>query len=639
MEQVLGTFSRKLVILCLQILIVVGAFLGSFLLRFDLTIPEPFRLPLLWMLPPLVLTKLAIFWSLGLFSGWWRYVSIPDLVVVLRASAFGSLAFMPIALFAHRIAAFPRSVLIIDAILCFLMMGGVRVGARVLREKVEQWRKGRRIRQEVLIVGAGAVGQTFVREIQQNPHLQMSVIGFVDSDPQRQKLRFLGIPVLGIPAGLAAIFDRHRVDQVIIAQSAVDPPTLQGIVETCRRAGIRSKILPAVGTILNGEVSIRQIRDVQVEDLLGRPPVQLDIAGIRDYLQGRRILVTGAGGSIGSEICRQVAAFAPERLILLDHAETPLFHIEQELKERFPDLTLHPCLADIRDRSGIRSLFSAFSPEVVFHAAAYKHVPMSECNPVEAVRNNVFGTRVVADCAHAAGVGKFVMVSTDKAVNPTNAMGASKRAAEIYVQSLASRSATALVTVRFGNVLGSNGSVVPTFRQQIAKGGPVTVTHPEVTRYFMTIPEAVQLVLQAGSMGQGGEIFLLDMGEPVKIVTLAEEMIRLSGLRLNHDIQIVFTGLRPGEKLYEELLLAGEGVVPTPHRKIKVARAALCDAAILERQLEWLFRALRQRNQARIIGLLQEIVPEYTAEPRKDPRPLPLPTGSGKVLRLKVVPR
>ncbi|MBE0596462.1 MAG: polysaccharide biosynthesis protein [Desulfuromonadales bacterium] len=639
MDGVLGTFGRKLLILAAQVLIIVGAFAGSFLLRFDLTIPEPFLPAFFWLILPLVLIKLIVFWGLGLFSGWWRYISIPDLMVVLRANAFGSLAFAPVALATHQIASFPRSVLILDAILCFLLMGGMRVGVRVLREELEQRRKGSRNLQEVLIVGAGAVGQTFVREIRQNPHLNMSVLGFVDGDPQRQSLKFLGVPVLGTPSMLAAILRQHRLDQVIVAQTAVDPPTLKNIVETCQRAGVRSKILPAVGTILNGDVSIRQIRDVQLEDLLGRPPVQLDIQGIRDYLHGRRILVTGAGGSIGSEICRQVAAFAPDRLILLDHAETPLFHIEQELRHHFPTLPLAPCLADVRDRSGIQALFALYRPEVVFHAAAYKHVPMSECNPVEAVRNNVFGTRNVADCANRHGVLKFVMVSTDKAVNPTNAMGASKRAAEIYVQSLAARSSTPLVTVRFGNVLGSNGSVVPTFRQQIERGGPVTVTHPEVTRYFMTIPEAVQLVLQAGSMGQGGEIFLLDMGEPVKIVKLAEEMIRLSGLRLKEDIEIVFTGLRPGEKLYEELLLAGEGILPTPHCKIKVARSTPCEPALLERQLERLFQLLRQRDAIRIFQTLQEIVPEYVTTGGKAGGDAIAAPAIAKVLHLKVVPR
>ncbi len=611
MEQRLGFFGRKLLLVGIQSVIVIAAFWASFLLRFDLSIPENFVFAAFWLMPPLIVSKLLVFWATGLFSGWWRYVSLPDLLTVLRANIYGSLAFLPIALLFFRLSGFPRSVLIFDAILCFLLMCGVRVIARLLREQMDMNRKGKRNRQTVLIVGAGAVGQTFVREIRQNPNLNMSVRGFIDSDPDRQKQRFLGIPVLGTPMDLDKIFHRDRIDLVIIAQAAVDPRTLSKIVEKCRENGIASKILPAVGTFLNGEVSVRQVREVRVEDLLGRPAVRLNVEEIRQYLTGKRILVTGAGGSIGSEICRQVAIFSPETLILLDHAETPLFHIEGELRGLFPKLDLHPCLNDIRDRTGLRAVFAAHRPDVVFHAAAYKHVPMSECNPIEAVRNNIFGTRTVADLANEFGVGKFVMISTDKAVNPTNTMGASKRAAEIYVQALARRSATQMVTVRFGNVLGSNGSVVPTFRQQIERGGPVTVTHPEVTRFFMTIPEAVQLVLQAGSMGNGGEIFLLDMGKPVKIVHLAEEMIRLSMVGTQREIPIVFTGLRPGEKLYEELLLAGEGIQPTRHEKIKVAKATFYDEERLFSLLEQMHLAARTMKPLRVLRLLNEIVPEF----------------------------
>lgn len=611
MEMLLSNGSRKLLILFIQIFIIVTSFLLAFCLRFDLNIPPAFLRTALWLMPILILVKLATFWWMNLFSGWWRYISLPDLLVVLRANALASATLYPIAEIAHRTVGFPRSVLIIDALLCFLFMGGVRVSARMLREQLELRRKGGRNGQAVLIVGAGAVGQTFVREIRQNPNLNMTILGFVDDDPERQKLRFQGVPVLGTTRELPRIIERQEAGLVIIAQPAVDAQTLQKIVETCRRGGVQSKILPAVSTIMNGDISVRQLRDVQVDDLLGRPPVLLDVGQIREYLKGKRILVTGAGGSIGSEICRQVASFAPESLLLLDHAETPLFNIENELRERFPGQVLQPCLADVRDRCGIRALFAAQWPEVVFHAAAYKHVPMSECNPIEAVRNNVFGTRIVADTADEFGVKKFVMVSTDKAVNPANAMGASKRAAEIYVQCLSRRSSTHLVTVRFGNVLGSNGSVVPIFRRQIEQGGPVTVTHPEVTRFFMTIPEAVQLVLQAGSMGQGGEIFLLEMGEPIKILRLAEEIIRLSGLRVHQDIEIVFTGLRPGEKLHEELLLPAEGMMPTRHAKIKIAHSTPYDAEMLLEQMERLYLATRQMDRHRVLGALAEIVPEY----------------------------
>jgi FlaA1/EpsC-like NDP-sugar epimerase len=371
------------------------------------------------------------------------------------------------------------------------------------------------------------------------------------------------------------------------------------------------KTLPSVGGLLDGSVSIEQIKDVSLDDLLGRDPVRLDTQKISAYLRGKRVLITGAGGSIGSELCRQVARFSPEKLVLFENGETPLFSIEQELRDKYPKLRIYPIIGDIRYRARVEAIFDEFLPEVVFHAAAYKHVPMMEFNPAEAVNNNVRGTQVVAQAAHMFKAEHFVMVSTDKAVNPTNIMGTTKRAAEKLVQALARRSSTRFVTVRFGNVLGSNGSVIPTFQEQIRNGGPITVTHKNITRYFMTIPEAAQLVLQAGSMGEGGEIYLLDMGEPVKILHLAEELIRLSGKEPYEDIDITFTGLRPGEKLYEELLLDGEGVKPTTHEKICVARSVQEDETTLQGQLDELFDSARKLDLGRTVEVLREIVPEY----------------------------
>jgi FlaA1/EpsC-like NDP-sugar epimerase len=437
------------------------------------------------------------------------------------------------------------------------------------------------------------------------------VVGFLDDDPRKKGERFQGIRVLGRQGNLAAVCSKNNVHEVIIAIPSASNREIRRIVERCLAAGVKFKTLPGVGDLIDGRVSVQHIREVDLEDLLGREPARLDVEKIRAYLSGKRVLVTGAGGSIGSEICRQVARFAPGKIILFDNAETPLFHIEQELLKNFPDVRLIPIVGDIRYRARVEAIFDEFIPEVVFHAAAYKHVPMMEHNPAESVNNNVRGTKIIADAAHAFGAKNFVMISTDKAVNPTNVMGATKRAAELYVQSLSRRSRTHFVTVRFGNVLGSNGSVVPTFKEQIRKGGPVTVTHPEVTRFFMTIPEASQLVLQAGSMGKGGEIFLLDMGEPVKIVHLAEELIRLSGLRPYEDIDITFTGLRPGEKLYEELLLSGEGTVPTAHEKIMVAKAECCKEEVLHQQLEELFKSARAMDLGATVGILKEIVPEY----------------------------
>ncbi|MBN1140284.1 MAG: polysaccharide biosynthesis protein [Deltaproteobacteria bacterium] len=557
-----------------------------------------------------------------MFSGWWRYVSLPDLLRILKANLMGSTGLFFYIILIPGTPTVPFSIVVLDFLLCFLIMSGTRIFTRMACEAhtILQKEKSTGL-QRVLIVGAGAAGQTIAREIRQNPNLNKIVLGFLDHDSLRQGQNFVGVPVLGTSDQLEEICREHRIGLVIITQSATTGKELRSILNVCRKAGVESKILPTIGNIINGEVSVQNIRDVQVEDLLGRKPARLDLPKIQKYLAGKRILVTGAGGSIGSEICRQVAKFSPGSLILFENAETPLFFITRQLKEQYPELTLFPSLSDIRDRSRVEDVFGTFRPEVVFHAAAYKHVPMSEQNSIETIKNNVLGTRILADAAHAAGVGHFVMISTDKAVNPTGIMGASKRAAEIYIQSLARFSNTHMVTVRFGNVLESNGSVIPIFREQIKKGGPVTVTHPEVTRFFMTIPEAAQLVLQAGSMGKGGEIFLLDMGESIKIIHLAKELIRLSGLRPYEDIDIVFSGLRPGEKLYEELLLAEEGVMPTTHGKIRVLHAASHDETALKEQLERLYQATRRMDSLMANTILREIVPEF--HPEKAPHQSP----------------
>jgi FlaA1/EpsC-like NDP-sugar epimerase len=392
---------------------------------------------------------------------------------------------------------------------------------------------------------------------------------------------------------------------------SADGKTLRGIVDCCKDANVTFKTLPSIGELIDGTLTVSQIKNVEIEDLLGREPVVLDRELIGSYLTGKRVLVTGAAGSIGSEICRQVAQFGPAKLILLDQAETPLYEIEKELIARFPKVRIMPLIADVRDRDKIMLSFDEFAPEVVFHAAAYKHVPMMEYNPAQAVLNNVFGSRNVADAAHQCKTRNLVMISTDKAVNPTNVMGATKRTAEIYIQALSRVSATRFTTVRFGNVLGSNGSVIPLFKEQIAKGGPVTVTDKRVIRYFMTIPEATQLVLQAGGMGSGSEILLLDMGEPVRIIDLAEELIRLSGLTPYEDIDIVITGLRPGEKLFEELLIDGEGVLPTAHSKIKVLGPVHIDLQPVRDELGSLYEAARSDAVGELMESLKRLVPEF----------------------------
>jgi FlaA1/EpsC-like NDP-sugar epimerase len=614
--------KRFWLIMVFKFCLIALSLLLAFLVRFDLTLSLANWQLFTQLLAPLLIIKLTVFWKMGLNHGWWRYVSISDVIEIFKANVFASALFVLYVTFSHGMAGIPRSVLLLDGTICFLLGCGVRLATRAYRENYfpmplaqeENLRK-------VLLVGAGSAGQLIVREMRQNPTLAISVVGYIDDDPEKQDRHFNGVPVLGKQEDIDRICEEHDVAEIIIAIPSATGKQVRTIVDRCRKTGVTFKILPGVGDLIDGNVTVQQIKEVDLEDLLGREPVKLDIGKIKSYLEGKRILVTGAAGSIGSEICRQVARFNPDKLILLDVAETPLFFLERELTERFPGLHLTAVIGDIRARTLLGATFDEFLPEVVFHAAAYKHVPMMEANPEAAANNNVRGTKIIADAAHQFGVKNFVMISTDKAVNPTNIMGASKRAAEIYVQNLARRSKTNYVTVRFGNVLGSNGSVIPIFREQIKKGGPVTVTHPEVIRYFMTIPEAAQLVLQAGSMGKGGEIFLLDMGEPVRIVTLAEEMIRLSGFRPYEDIDISFTGLRPGEKLYEELLLAGEGVQPTCHAKIMVAKATHYDWHVLNHQIEDLYLATQQADTDRVVGIIEKIVPEYRCQKnRKETR-------------------
>lgn len=594
-------------------LIIVCALLVAFLVRFDFhPKPEYWQIFLSLLLPVLVI-KLVTFWRFGLNHGWWRYVSIPDVIDLIKANVVASGLVVAYILFA-QVKGVPRSVLILDGLFCFLFSCGIRILTRAIREQYlpnlftsKHTKGGRR----TLIFGAGQAGQMIVREIRQNPALGIDLVGFVDDNPDKRGMRFQGLPVLGNSGQLADICRAHKVEELILAIPSARGIQLRELVELCRGTGVHFKTLPGVGDLIDGRVTVQQIRPVALEDLLGREAVELDRDGIRAYLGGKRVLVTGAAGSIGSELCRQVAHFLPERLILFDNAESPLFNAERELNAAFPELDLVAVIGDVRDRARIEGVFNALRPDVVFHAAAYKHVPLMEMNPAEAVHNNVHGTRAVADAAVRSGVARMVMISTDKAVNPTNVMGASKRAAELYVQGLAVRSRTNFVTVRFGNVLGSAGSVIPIFREQILNGGPVTVTHPEVTRFFMTIPEASQLVLQAGSMGQGGEIFLLDMGKPVKIAALAEELIRLSGHEPGKEIEIVYTGLRPGEKLYEELLIEGEGIQPTGHEKIRVAHAVPLDYQSIADQCEELYLAARDINIPRVLSLLRKLIPEY----------------------------
>lgn len=605
---------RLIFILLFKLVLIGGSFYGAYLLRFDFTIPAQFSVHLFELLPWVLLIKMTVFWFMDLHQGWWRYVAMVDLIQIFKANLIASIGVLLYVIFIHGIAGIPRSILILDWLLCFSIAAGVRFLTRAVRENYFPFSFSTEpaLETRTLIIGAGSAGQAIIREIRQNPTLKKMVIGFIDDDKSKLKRTVQGIPVLGGREDIARICTREQIEELIIAIPSLSGRVLREIVKHCEESGVRFRTLPGVGDLIDGKVSISQVRDVDLADLLGREQVQLDLGKIAQLVKGKRILVTGAAGSIGSEICRQVSKFAPQHITLLDHAESPLFQIERELHGCPDNCPVVAVVADIRDAARLEEVFSAYRPEVVFHAAAYKHVPMMEHNPVEAVTNNVQGTRLVADLANRFAVEVFVMISTDKAVNPSSVMGATKRAAELYVQNFSRFSQTRYVTVRFGNVLGSAGSVVPIFKEQIAKGGPVTVTHPDIIRYFMTIPEAVQLVLQAASMGQGGEIFLLDMGEQVKIVHLAEELIKLSGKRPYDDIDIVFTGLRPGEKLYEELLIKGEGVKPTEHIKIKVAAATECDWQWLTEQLD-LLCSEPAGAASEVAGKLRKIVPEYHA--------------------------
>jgi len=605
-----------------------GAFIlslvSAFALAYNFRLPSPKLLPLFGMLLCLVLPlKLVVFWVTKQYRGSWRYVGLRDLFGVVKASYISAFLFVLVFFAMENIwlrlgkgrsffdpsGIFAQSVFLLDVVATIVLVSAARIAVRFYYEEVRAGQVGDLTR--VLIVGAGDSGEALLREILRMPSVRYDVVGFVDDQPRSQHARIHDVEVLGKTQRLKELCEREDVEEVFIALPGATPKDLRRVVELCQGTNVRFRTVPPAIDLIEGRVQVSQIRPVDIEDLLGRDPVALDIAAIGAALKGKRVMVTGAGGSIGSEMCRQIAAFEPESLILLEQAENNLFEIDRELRQTFPELNVDPVVADICDKTRVRALMRSGRPSAVFHAAAHKHVPMMEINPGEAVKNNVDGTRTVADAAVEAGVEKMVMISTDKAVNPTSIMGCTKRVAEMYVQQLSARSETQFVTVRFGNVLGSSGSVIPIFKKQIALGGPVTVTHPDMTRYFMTIPEAAQLVLQAGTMGRGGEIYVLDMGDPIRIVQLAEDMITLSGLRPGSDIEIVFSGIRPGEKLFEELSIRGEGVSPTRHPKIGIWRNRPEDWDQLCGRIEELLALADCEDPMRIRGQLAKTVPEF----------------------------
>ena len=547
----------------------------------------------------------------------WRYVGMREAqrIVAALAAATGVLVIMRLTLIEvggyTKFVIIPLGVAAIDCVVAVMGIAGVRVFRRFIAEREER-RRGGAIQtnaRRTLLIGAGRAGVMVAKEVMQNPQVGINVVGFVDDDPAKIGTIIQGQRVLGDTASLTKIVTEKNVEQAIITIASSSGASIRHIVKTCEDIGVPVRIIPGIYEILEGSVNLTRIREVTIEDLLGREAVELDLVAIREFLMGKRVLVTGAGGSIGSELCRQIALFGLAKLVLLEQAENALFYIHGELSKEHPGLPLVPCIADICDTNRIDNVFANEQPQVVFHAAAHKHVPMMEWNPGEAIKNNVFGTRKVADAADRHGVETFVMISTDKAVNPTSIMGASKRVAEIYVQALSQRSKTRFLAVRFGNVLGSAGSVIPIFREQIRKGGPVTVTHPEMRRYFMTIPEACQLVMQAATLGHGGEIFVLDMGQPVKIVDLARDLIHLSGFS-EEEIRIEFSGVRPGEKLYEELSTCSETMVKTRHPKIFIGNIDAYPLESIEASLKLLKETTDAKNPTAVREVFHKIVPE-----------------------------
>jgi len=602
----LGRMSRPL-FWALQALIFVISGITAFLLRFDLTLPPREMAHLEYALLAWIAVKSIVFRMARLDRGWWRFVSLYDVPRLAIGNLLGSfLGALAIVLIARH--GFPRSIYVLDLLVCLLLTTGTRLAARII---VEASRFHASIdKKRTLIYGGGEAGLSLLREIHQNPSLGYEVVGFVDDNPQKVRLVIHGAKVLGDGGTLTSVVAKHQVDTVLVAIPSASGMQMTQILRRCQEAGVSYKTVPSLGEVINGNGLAKKIRDVAVEDLLGRNPARLDEVAIAGKLEKKVIVVTGAGGSIGSELCRQIAHFRPRAIVGYEISENALFHLDLEMKSRFPRVSFHPEVGSIQNPQRVGEVLKHYRPSILFHAAAYKHVPMMEAHIFEALENNVFGTYRTALAAAEHRLEDFVMISTDKAVRPTSIMGVTKRLAELAVNSL-QNGRTRFVSVRFGNVLGSNGSVIPLFKKQIETGGPVTVTHPDMQRYFMTIPEASQLVLQASTLGTGGEVFVLDMGEPVKIVELARNLILLSGLRPDEDIRIEFTGIRPGEKLYEELHTFQESTLPTRHEKIKIFIGPLFSCKEMSCHIEALRQISAARDVAQLILQWKEIVPEY----------------------------
>ena len=593
-----------------DLIMVIVAWLGAYWLRFNLAVPpHKFIVSALEALPVVIFIQVLVFSRFGLYRGVWRFASVPDLIRIGKSVLVGIVLISVALYFINRMHLVPRSVLPLYVMLLGLLLAGPRLVYRMWKDKGVPLGSGQR----ALVVGAGRAAELLVRDLLRVRDHRYVPVALVDDHPGKKGSEIHGVRVRGQCRHIPDLVDKLGIEAILIAVPSATDTDMRRIVEICESTRVPFLTLPSVQEMLS-EQQFGQLREVSIEDLLGRAPVQLDRQGVKAHIQGGRILVTGGGGSIGSELCKQIARFQPAELIIFEQCEFNLYRIEQALKDAFPALHLTVLLGDVTDEAAIRHAIETTRPQVIFHAAAYKHVPLLQHQARQAIRNNVMGTRRVAEAAIAAGVRQFVLISTDKAVRPTNVMGATKRAAEKLVQSLNGVGATRFITVRFGNVLDSAGSVVPLFREQIRAGGPVTVTHPDVTRYFMTIPEACQLIMQASAVGQGGEIFVLDMGQPILIRYLAEQMIRLSHKPAGQVVRIEYVGLRPGEKLTEELFLDEEQPMPTPHAKLLLARSVTHDREEVIRQIDALAEGCRQYAETDLLHQLRELVPEFVEE-------------------------
>jgi len=602
---------RRLLIIVLHFIFIVLSYITAFYIRFDFTFPKEYLQVVERTIPLLILIKLLFFYSFGLFVGLWRYVSIGDIWKILLANMLSSVTFFGGVVFYRGLVGYPRSVFILDFILCVAIVSGVRFLTRLIREKskIDLSEK----RKKVLIVGAGDAGVLTLKECQNNINMDVEVVGFIDDDPIKKGHNIYGVKVFGGRKLIPDIVDGYGVEEIILAIPSASGDVIREILYYCELTDARIKTIPGLDKILEGNLEVKP-RAVKPEDLLGRKSVKIDKKEISSCIMGRTILVTGAGGSIGSELCRQIASFSPENIILVDNHENYVYFLGIEFKSKYPQLKFDTIIGDIKDIGFLRYVFSTYKPQVIFHAAAHKHVPLMEENPSAAVKNNVVGTRNIIYASSHYKAERFILISTDKAVNASSVMGATKRIAEKILQAKSKNSKTKFMAVRFGNVLGSSGSVIPLFKKQIEEGGPVTVTHPDVKRYFMSISEASQLVLQAGAIGTGGEIFVLDMGEQIKIVDIAKNLIAFSGLKLGRDISIEYVGLRPGEKLFEEILLNTEEDKVTKNDKIYITKPGDFDSAKIRKQIRELEKYANNFDDDKITDMIKRMVPSYKPE-------------------------